>query len=115
MFPEHTFDMVMFNSIPYEDVICNILLPEATVHLIQQDLSVDQHKAENTCDASVEFGHIYHSSDNNSIINNLITKTTKVIRQEEAWYVKQEEFGSTKGLGFVRTIEGNQIVYVLND
>jgi hypothetical protein len=115
MFPEHTFDMAMFNSIPYEDVICNILLPEATVHLIQQDLSVDRRKAENTRDASVEFGRIYHSSDNNPIIDNLITKTTKVIRQEEARYVKQEGFGSTEGLGFMRTIEGNQVVYVLDD
>jgi hypothetical protein len=87
MFPESSLNMAFFKPITYQALICDVLLPEATVYLIQEDLPVSRHKAETTLDASKEFGRVYHSSDDNPALDDFISMMTQVIRKAEEQYL----------------------------
>jgi hypothetical protein len=79
MFPECSLNMAHFKPVAYRALISDVLLPEVTIYLIQEDLSIDRYRAESTLDASKEFGHIYHSSDDNPALDALISMTTQVV------------------------------------
>jgi len=79
MFPEFSLNMSDFKPVAYQALISDVLLLEATVHLIQEDLSVSRYEAERTLEASKDFGRVYHSSDDNSTLDDLISMTTHIV------------------------------------
>jgi hypothetical protein len=84
MFPDRSFDMTPFKPLSWATLIRDVLLPETAIYLIQDDLTVDRAHAEDILIASQRFGRIFHSSEENPIIDDLISKTTRITQIEEA-------------------------------
>jgi hypothetical protein len=84
MFPDRSFDMMPFKPLSWTALLRDVLLPETAVCLIEDDLGVDREHAEDILKASQRFGRIFHSSDENPIIDDLISKTTRITQIEEA-------------------------------
>jgi hypothetical protein len=98
MFPDNSFDLTPFKPLSYKALVHSVLIPEATVLLIQQDLALGRVDAETTLRNSQQFGHIFHSSpDDLPIIQELVTKTTAIVRKEAARYNLYTLSGSALG------------------
>jgi hypothetical protein len=98
MFPDNSFDLTPFKPLSYKALVHSVLIPEATVLLIQQDLALSHTDAEKTLRKSQEFGRIFHSSpDDLPIIQELVTKITTITRKETARYDLYTLSGSALG------------------
>jgi hypothetical protein len=81
MFPEGSFDL-NFQPLSYNTLIREVLVREAALLLIQQDLGFDRVKALKTLTRSEGFGTMLHPGDDSSHIQAIIDKTTKAAQRQ---------------------------------
>jgi hypothetical protein len=102
MFPQSSFD-ISFQPLSYKVLVHEVLLREAAVLLIQQDLSFDRANAIKTLTRSQAFGAILHPDDDISHIQAIIDKTTKATQRQEALFRQWKASNSTISFnGWVR-------------
>lgn len=82
MFPEGSLD-ITFQPLSYKILIHEVILQEAAVLLIQQDLDIDRAQAMRTLIRSQGFGTMLHPGDNSAHVQAAIDKTTRSARQQE--------------------------------
>ena len=85
MFPEGSFD-IAFQPLSYKTLIREVLVREAALLLIQQDLGFDRVKALKTLTSSEGFGTMLHPGDDSPHIQAVIDKTTKAAQRQEALF-----------------------------
>ena len=85
MFSEGSFD-VTFQPLSYKTLIREVLVREAALLLIQQDLGFDRVKALKTLTNSKGFGTMLHPGDDSPHIQAVIDKITKATRRQEALF-----------------------------
>jgi hypothetical protein len=83
MFPEGSFD-ITFQPLSYNTLIREVLVREAALPLIQEDLGFERVKALKTLNSSDGFGTMLHPGDDSPHIQAVIDKTTKTARRQEA-------------------------------
>jgi hypothetical protein len=82
MFPEGSLD-ITFQPLSYKILIHEVILREAAVLLIQQDLDFDRAQAMRTLICSQGFGTMLHPGDNSSHVQAAIDKTTRSAQRQE--------------------------------
>jgi hypothetical protein len=85
MFPEGSFD-IAFQPLSYKTLIREVLVREAALLLIQQDLGFDRVKTLKTLTNSEGFGTMLHPGDDSPHIQAVIDKTTKAAQRQEALF-----------------------------
>ena len=85
MFPEGSFD-ITFQPLSYKTLIHEVLVREAALLLIQQDLGFDHVKALKTLTSSEGFRTMLHPGDDSPHIQAVIDKTTKATQLQEALF-----------------------------
>jgi RTC4-like domain len=85
MFPEGSFD-IAFQPLSYKTLIHEVLVREAALLLIQQDLGFDRVKALKTLTNSEGFGTMLHPGDNSPHIQAVIDKTTKAAQHQKTLF-----------------------------
>jgi len=83
MFPEGSFD-ITFQPLSYNTLIREVLVREAALLLIQENLGFERVKALKTLNSSNGFGTMLHPGDDSPHIQAVIDKTTKTARCQEA-------------------------------
>lgn len=87
MFPEDStsFDPTS-QPLSYKNFIHEVLVREATVYMIQQDLGLDRKKAINTLKHSQAFGTLLHPGDDSPHIQAVIDKTTRSFQRQKSLF-----------------------------
>jgi hypothetical protein len=85
MFPKGSFD-ITFQPLSYNTLIREVLVREAALLLIQEDLGFDRVKALKTLNSSDDYGTMLHPGDDSPHIQAVIEKTTKAAQRQEALF-----------------------------
>jgi hypothetical protein len=85
MFPKGSLD-ITFQPLLYKILIHEVILREAAVLLIQQDIDFDHAKAMRTLICSQGFRTILHPGDNSPHVQAAIDKTTGSAQQQETLF-----------------------------
>jgi hypothetical protein len=85
MFSKGLFDITI-QPLSYNTLICEVLVREAALLLIQQDLCFNHIRALKTVTRSDGFGTMLHPDNNNPHLQAVIDKTTKTAQHQEALF-----------------------------
>jgi len=83
MFPEGSFSLDSIKPLSYNIFINEVLVREAAILLIQQDLHFDRAAAIKTLQRSGKFGTMLHPGEDSPHLQAVIDKTTQAVRQQE--------------------------------
>jgi len=83
MFPEGSFSLDAMKPLSYKIFINEVLVREAAVLLIQQDLCFDWAAAIKTLQRSGNFGTMLHPGEDSPHLQAVIDKTIQAVRQQE--------------------------------
>ncbi|KAJ7920305.1 hypothetical protein B0H13DRAFT_1867781 [Mycena leptocephala] len=98
MFPDNSFDLILFYPLTYEMIIREVLIPEAAVRIVQTDLTLTAEAAATVIEASHTFGNVLHPADDDCpfLMNSLRLITQSNQRAQSAsrsWQASGSELG----------------------
>lgn len=126
LYPHSSLDHTSFAPLSWDTLIQQVLLPEATVLLIQEDLKFDRDKAIKTLFASQRFGIILHSDDDNPHLHQVLVKIAGLFKasgSRDEWDrsqkgkevdVKREEVEDQDSTYVVHEVNGQEVLEILD-
>lgn len=101
MFPDSPdrFDLESIKPLTHEIFLREVLLPEVTIHLIQDDLSLSHEEAMHVLQESHHFGNILHPTDDDSShVEDAARRAMELSRNEDAAFRLWKAAGTTLSL-----------------
>jgi len=98
LFPDGSLDLKHFEPVPWDSLIHVVLLPEAAVALIQDDLGLNRKDAIATMRESQAFGSALHPGDDSPHVEKLLRYTRRLMSAENTGYPLWIASGATLGL-----------------
>jgi hypothetical protein len=96
MFPDQSFDSASFKPLTYYSLIHNVLLPEAVVFLIRDDIPhLSRNDAIKTMTGSMHFGNVLHYNEDSPAVQDVTKKIAGVMACNLALY---DEYEASKSL-----------------
>jgi hypothetical protein len=80
LFPKDSINLQQYHPVSWTSLVNEVLLPEATVALIQEDLTIDRKEAIVTMRRSQQFGSALHPGDDSSHVKQLFSKFRHVLK-----------------------------------
>lgn len=107
LFPDRSFDLAPFKPLVWSDLIHKVLLPEAVVQLIGDDLpNLDRAGAINTMKLSAHFGNVLHYNEDSPTVRDITKKLAAVNSRINTLYDEYEM--SQSSLNFNQWVQERQ-------
>jgi len=91
LFPDRSFDLAPFKPLVWSDLIHKVLLPEAVVQLIGEDLpNLDRAGAINMMKLSAHFGNVLHYNEDSLTVKDITKKLAAVNSHVNTLYDEYE-------------------------
>lgn len=107
LFPDNSFNLAMFKPLTWFDLIHKVLLPEAVIQLIIEDLPhLDRAGAIDTMKSSTHYGNVLHYNEDSPAVREITQKLAAINSRTNTLH---DKYGTQSSSGFNR-LDGDLVV-----
>ena len=116
MFLNNTFDVTLFHPLDFHAFCTKVLLPEAGILLIQQDLPhLSRKDAIKTMENSQPLGAEMHPGENSPHVNAIMERTARINRHMSKYLAKVEVVeAEIPDSSFKEVVENGKVVLLID-